>query len=69
MRGIRLRRSFPGDNPQKIRCPQCGGPAETSPDGIIYTCPENHFGYYEQPADVIIPDDKWRPDKEASSGK
>lgn len=57
-----LRESFPGENPQTIRCPTCGGPGETTPDGIVWIClaDARHLGYYEQPAGVVVPEEKWR---------
>jgi ribosomal protein L37AE/L43A len=65
MMPIRLRQSFPGQNPQEIRCPECGLTARTSEDGIIWICENDpsgiHCGYYEQPADVVIPEESWKP--------
>lgn len=60
-RGYRRRRVFPGQNPQRIRCPECGEPARTSDDGVIfYECPNRHMGYYESRPGVIIPEEKWK---------
>ena len=59
--GPRRPASFPGENPQPIRCPQCGRKATTSEDGIIFICTEEHLGYYERSFGEVIPEDRWRP--------